>query len=1006
MTENSTDSIPKSGFFSLPRYQRITCYLLAIYFLYAALFGLVAPQLIKHYAPDEITKLTNRTATLEDVSINPFTLAVEIQGLTINELEAKPFISFEQFKFQFNLWKSAFNGAINIEHLSLEGLNTNVIQHADGTFNFTSILDYIEANKQPAPEPKEAKPEGEMPLIQIASVSLINNALVYADENTGAVLSYPAINFSLINFNSRALTSSKKFSFNDFNINIVGVDKSELQTSGKFQLSPLQAEGELALNNIQLETFWAFVENQFEPKLNSGAINFTTDYYYSLADEQLVLNTNKGHFTLTDVNFTNQKNPLLNLPKLAVNDINVDVAKQQVKIDSITTQGLQLHTKIDKDGADLATLFSPKSTENATQAKGEKSTPKSDTDTPPWLVTLGSFDLENYDLRISESVVTDATDWQIAPLNLSTKSIKSDLSEPIDYKLAFQVNKKGLFASSGKIDAKKESINAKLALTGFHLAQLQPYLAPYVNIDLKDGQFNLSGHLSADASTERNFAGDLSVTDLTINDHTTSKRLLSWKSLALESIDFNQVKNAVVVKNISLASPYAQVIVENDKTVNLNNIVVKDDEKKIASEQNNAADDKAITEADSSGDKKADMLIEIDHIEVTKGQFDFIDNSLTPRFTSKVDDLEAKIGTISSTATKNANLDITAQVNDYAPLVLKGEINPLVEYPYLDLDFTFDNFELPSLTPYSSDKVGLDIDEGQLHLALNYKLQEEVINGSNKIIVDQLDLNDSANTDAAPLVPVTLALPLLTDSNGVIDLDVNIEGNVNDPSFNISELVLNALRNIIVKAVSSPFSLLAGLVESDEQLDTILFPAGSDFLSIDEQTKISTLAKALEKRPDVKLNIKGSFDNKEDKLVLAQMQLNEKIGKEAKADAANISSENLPKTEAMIDALLQVHGLETKVNPQALREQLVTDNPDLNADKLNQKWYSAIYSQAVNAQVIDTAQLNELARSRANAVKNQLKTANNVDTKRIFVLTHQKQVESNAKQAKLTLVVK
>ena len=79
-------------------------------------------------------------------------------------------------------------------------------------------------------------------------------------------------------------------------------------------------------------------------------------------------------------------------------------------------------------------------------------------------------------------------------------------------------------------------------------------------------------------------------------------------------------------------------------------------------------------------------------------------------------------------------------------------------------------------------------------------------------------------------LPLKLAVALLSDANGVIDLDFVVEGDLNDPEFKFGGIIWKVLKNIIAKTVGSPLTLLAGLVGGGENLDVVAFLPGSDMI--------------------------------------------------------------------------------------------------------------------------------------------------------------------------------
>ncbi|PKH06598.1 DUF748 domain-containing protein [Moritella sp. Urea-trap-13] len=1050
-----------------PRYQRLCSYALVAYFLYALLLGLLVPYLVKSIAPEKASALINRPVLLEDVSINPFTLKFEIKGFEILTHEQQEFISLGRITLQANLWKSLFNGSINLETVEIDQANINIEKLDQIRYSFSDIPEYMEEQAKrfvTVDAIVEETDQGtDLPHMQIANISITNTAFNFKDRPTGSELDYPAINVSLTKFNSIAMLENKQQSnaptptYNSFDLSIEGSDESAVTTAGRFQLTPLEAQGELALKHIKLTTFWPFIAKEIRAELESGTIDLATNYRF-ISDTTPTTDTptpqfitDTGEFALRSLIFSAVDNELINLPLFTAAGITLDLQQQLVGIDNVSTDGLQLHASINKGEVDLAALLTPQSITNqqalaseqapsvvvvvptvTEQATAEKDSVVSSVvdvietvaeievetvveqvaaiearaDARVWVVNLGEFNLTNYDINIVDSWITKATKWRIAPLNFSTKAISSSYDAPIDYELALSINDNGSFASQGSIDIKQQSIDAHISLEKLNLTQFQPYITPYLNITMESGLFTTKGDLVADSKGTARFNGEVQVEKLAINDKKLNKSLLKWQDFTINNIALDQQANSLLIDHIELTQPYAQVIVAADKSSNLSDLVIEQKSANESTEVTAAAEKEKAQSATTTASADA-MLIELNKFTLVAGKVDYTDDVLKPSFEAVIENIEGHVGKLSSTTTKNAEIDIKAIVNKYAPMTLKGVVNPLIPEPFINVEFVFNNFELPSMTPYSGTYAGLDIDEGQLSLALKYKLEKSHLEGSNHILIDQLDMNDTKDSDAGSILPITLAIPLLKDSSGAIDLGVNVSGNIDDPSFNVGEIVLKSLSNIIMKAVTSPFTLLASLVDTTEDLDKVSFANGSTTLALTEQSKLDTLAKALAQRPEIKLNIKGSYDANLDKQALQNSTLNAKLSQATGiviADDSNTAE--LAVSANMTGALVSLYELETKGKADALRTLIATQQPALAEAELEQVWLHSLYTETSKQQVVTDKQLRRLAKSRANIIKSHLRDVSKVEAGRVFVLSHQSNVPSTTTQTTLTMVVK
>ena len=178
----------------------------------------------------------------------------------------------------------------------------------------------------------------------------------------------------------------------------------------------------------------------------------------------------------------------------------------------------------------------------------------------------------------------------------------------------------------------------------------------------------------------------------------------------------------------------------------------------------------------------------------------------------------------------------------------------------LDLTLVFDGVDMALLSPYSGTYAGYVIDRGLLDLNLHYSLKDNHLQGDNAIRVEKLKLGEKMSSDKAVDLPLELALAILTDSNGVIDMQVPVTGDVNNPGFDLSGVIADAVVNLLTKAITAPFTLLANLVSSEEDLQRISFSSGSSTLSERSRGKLNELDSALEQRPQLSLVITGRLN--------------------------------------------------------------------------------------------------------------------------------------------------
>lgn len=1036
-------------FKSLPKFMRVSAYILTAYAMYALLLGLVIPAILQAKLPEKLTEMTGRETKIGEIRINPFLLRAQVNDFSLAEADpAMNFVAFKQLEVEVSFWQSLLHFTPTLDHFLLQKPVVSVARLAStdaATFNFSDIVEHLAStDSESAAITSQDELSGEtIPAVQARKISIDQGQLHFTDEITGTNLSYTALNLSLDQLNSRALTlhlaegtaqqtEPLNTAANHYALSVTGRDKGLLELNGQFQLQPLEVQGNVAVSHFTLLPFWPLSEQMIMAQLADGEVNVSSAYRIFEQDQQIAVTTEQGELSLSNLQFNDGETPKVKLPLLKINDIVLDSNRRTLSVADIKMSGLWVDAAFDEKGVDLQSLFTPAVTaSSADDASAESQTDEPTTnetaDTAPWLVQLGQFALADSDINLLESQLTRGVHWRISPLNIVTGGVRSDLSQPIDYKLDFAVSSslrsqpekaRGEFSSQGSVDVQSQSVSGSLNLSALDLSQLQPYLEQSLNVQLEQGSVSSRGEFSADGQGQVLYSGQASLDQLLIKDGLAHEPLLQWKQMAIDGLQFDLAKNALNIEQISFDKPYAKVLIAKDRHTNIGEIVRQngqaDQQAKSPlsaepqSGQQIATSGKQATQADSS------MKLDIGRVKIVDGSAYFADYSLTPNFASGIESLQGYIDHLSSTPGTKAKIDLKGMVDKYAPLTLSGEVNPLIDPPYLDLDFVLNSAELTSVNPYSGTYVGYYIDKGQLSLNVNYLLENNQLKGSNHVLVDQLTLGKASNSDLATNLPISLAIALLQDSKGVIDLGVDISGDINNPDFSFGSIIVKALGNIITKAVTAPFSLLANLIGSDEELDRVQFVPGSAELSPEEQKRLNKLAKALQDRPKLSVSVVGAIDPQQDGHQLAQAHLLRKLQQMSGVEPLpqDLTASRIPESGPIVNALenlfVQELSKDLAQERDKVEQQLMDQNKTELVDpaELTSVLHIGMYNQLLNAQDITDTDLGNLADARAKSVKAYLINSTQMEPGRIFVMNSMSKLKTEGSEVQLTLDAK
>lgn len=1041
-----------------------------------------------------------------------FTFTPAVESLTIDE----PFVSIARLSESEDT--QIFNFSDILTHV--EKRSTKAPEEpndtSEGQIPRITLRDFALNEGRVVIEDKVTNTLLDYPELSVDLQDLDTHALI-SSSNVGNKNANPKSDKS----ESESDQSNGKLAFNQYQFNLLTAEKGNIAIDGEFQLSPLKVTTDITINDVALTPLWSLSKDLIEADLVDGKVNLSLHAEVFEQDTAFQFILERGEFAVNNLVFNAGSSPattgtakssqeIIAIPAFAIHDINVNALEQQVSIAEVAFDNVRVSGLFDKSGLDLQRLFTPKSSAadatsananpsaaqegNSAAQKGNSETEDEDvsnvaTDSTnelahetSWYVELHQFAFNDGSIDLLERSVSDGTYYRISNINIKSGKVTTDFSKPISYTTSLHVSanpqtfsdtSKGALSSSGSVVIAEQTVQGKAAIEQLVLSQFQQYVSPHANVTLEDGLFNLNVEFNAafnDATDKDNIdslnvKASTSINNLSVLDDASSP-LLQWQSLNVDNIEFDHASNQLSVDNIHLQAPFARLIIDEAKQTNVSKLIVASSDKSVKSEspsENSSATASNTSNANVPAGTTAEpsqaneLAISVNTISIENGKAYFADHSLTPKFASAIESLNGKVLGIDSRSTSPANVDITGKIDNYAPVKLAGTIHPLKDDIDLDLDFSVKGAELTSVNPYSGTYMGYYIDKGLLSLAVQYKLNGKALEGKNRVVIDQLTLGKKSNSEQALSLPLGLAIALLEDRNGVIDLGLDVSGDIDSPDFSFGSIILNAIGNIITKAVTAPFSLLANLVGSDDELDNVEFRFGEHSLNADAQEKLNTLAKALKKRPGLRVNIEGTVNAMSDASALAQRQLNTTLlTRSGDADASatsgnastnenslaggenessntlgsvqrdSISGSSIPLEGPLADALLSYYvevftpdlnqeydNMVAQLYPELANSdneqiQKSADNNKevINKESVNRALSIARYNKLRNNIDIPESDLILLADARSKAVKGYLANEAEVEANRLFLLNTQHDLHTEFSGVELTLEAK
>jgi uncharacterized protein involved in outer membrane biogenesis/outer membrane protein OmpA-like peptidoglycan-associated protein len=967
--------------------------------LYSALGFLIIPGAALRVINQQLAHYSAVPAKLERLQFNPFTLELSLWGLHLGETQAEH-VAFSKLQVDLQ-WDSLWSGALHLADIRLEQPKFELLFAKDGSLNLTQLFNLPPSPPSSAP----AAPSEPFPL-RIERLTLAGGQLHFRDLRPSQPIefTYDALDFSLNNLSTLPDDNA------DMTLVATGPNGGRLEWHGQVALNPISSSGHLSLSDAQLKGIWPYVRDALPLELQEGVVNLASDYYLNLASgTQLQLSNLTVNLAPFAINNPDGK-PLLKLASLSVSETSLDLAKQQVLIGKIRSQGLETWAAREADGQlDWQKLFAskaaapssptpapapaptvalaPASSPTITNA-AEQPTPREQavashpanptsagaTAAPspaskPWQVLLSDLQLRDYRIHLADRAVRPALELELNPLNLDLKNFDSLNQSPFSLSLDSGVGKRGKLTLAGDVSLSPISAKLKLATENIDLRMAQAYLAPFVRIELRSGALDTALAIDLQGTEPLAFklSGDAKIKQLHTLDSLKSRDLLKWQQLDLLGFNY-QHGNSLSIDKIIFAQPYVRFIINPDRSSNMAELLIPQPPSPAPA-------------APSTG--KA-LRIALGEISLKDGSANFADQSLKPSFATAIQQLEGHIGRIDSSQPKPASVSIKGKVDRYAPVSIVGSVNPFDPLASLDMAVGFKQVELTTLTPYSGKFAGYRILKGRLNLDLQYKIQQGKLNAENKLVLEQLELGEQVDSPDAVDLPVRLAIALLKDSDGKIEIELPVSGDLNNPEFSVMPIVWQTLRNLVVRAASAPFKFIAGLVSGADEvnLDRVQFSPGTADLDPQAQGVLNTLAAALKERPTLRLEVQGVSATAGDGPRLAEQRLQSEYQisyyKALQADGDKVPAQA---------SLLEVPEDEKAELLEGIYSAQLKQKPPTEWNKLNDEQREGKLREAVlNKWADNEGLLRKLGQTRAANIKQYLVEQGGLTDQRIYLL--------------------
>ncbi|MHB8137387.1 MAG: DUF748 domain-containing protein [Smithellaceae bacterium] len=932
---------------------------------------LILPYVLKPVLNKKISEALHRETSIDQIKINPYAPSVTIRGFKLADPGQKmPFVAFNELYVNAAVMTSIFRRALILEEIRLDKPYIGVTRKTDGTYNFSDLI------------PKKEEPSKPF-LFSLNNIQITGGNIDFHDmpnKTTHTVRDLQlAIPFaSNIDYYMKNYVQPRFSAFvNGHGVAIGGKTKPFL-TSRDTSLI-------IDMKNIDVPYYLQYVPVKMNFKLTDARLDTNIHVNFIMPRDKSPELKLTGHAILRKLNLDDlQGNKILRLPVLKVNLASIEPFTPKVHLAQIALDSPELVIKRDKTGKiNLQNLV--ETIKKNEPAKPSAAAVKQDSDAgkkKELNLLIDNFLIDKADITFLDEQPRKPVKIKINPLRLNVSKISMSKGAIANLDLALVMDQKTNITAKGPVGLQPVSADLALNVKDLAIRPFQPYFTESIQLDITRGSISTDGKFSMTMDAKNKpgikYQGELSVAQFASIDQIHTRDFLKFKQLDFNSLEVGYNPLFVKIKEISIRDFFSKIVINKGGTTNIQDVMSPPaKEKGPPKTQPEQQPSKPVQQAKAS-ERPPD--IKIGKVSFLGGTVDFADYNIRPNYAVTMLNLKGSVTGLSSQEISRARVNLKGNIGRGSPLSIAGTINPLKKDLFADIKISFKDLEMSQMTPYTIKFLGYPITKGKLNFDVSYLVDKRKLTAENKVFFDQLTFGDKVDSPDAIKAPVTLAVSLLTDRNGQINLDIPLSGSLDDPKFSVWPIVWQILVNLITKAVTAPFSLLSSVTGGGDEMSYVEFDYGSAELTDEGQKKISALAKVLYDRPSLKLDIEGYVDPAKDKEGLKKAELDRLIKTQKLKEMIDKGQTPVPLTDVSIpqseyEKYLTLAYKAAKFSKPRTALVILKKLPPPEMEKL---FYD-------NISVTD-GDLTQLADRRAQVVRDQLLQDGKIETARIFLV--------------------
>jgi hypothetical protein len=899
------------------------------------------PIMLKPYLERKAGEMIGGEARIGVIEAHPFELALTVRDFFVANNVAK--LTWDSLYIDMQL------RSIPTQSISLDELRTH-------NLHFTYTLQQKKEDEFSAAQffTEVFLARTNMP-INIERFIIQNGALEILDKRTEneKLFSIAPVSFSLENFSTQYSAGQG----NNYNLQFTGLNGGFFHWNGSLQWAPFLSEGEMEIRGLDVLQLRDFYQEYLPFVLQNGILDLRTHYK--------VVENPKFGFILENTKL------VLNKPSLLADSSKFSMQATSMQINSLQLSTLNRTLSADNvilDSADAHYVLHevPKPNHKIFEFIGYNANMPDTIDTnvnmfstflrkaknlPLWQIKIDSMQTRQAKAKVTDSILTPATEHNLNAMQLLFTNITNNTSDSV-YVDGLATLNSGELSLNGTMNLFPLQVFGNLDMKNFPLTLFQNYLSQEMKLNFYQGK--LAARLNMLWCPDSLFfTGDAEIDTLHLQKN--NQEFMKTQQVTVKGLNFMFIPSSNwQMATVNFQSPIAY-------------FTLSEKEQKAKPKKNPQG-------------KPFPFII--NQINFNRGTLYIADKDPSTPFSYHINAIQGSLRNLSNQK-RNADLSMRGKMGGYAPFSLGGFLNLSGKYPKYKFALEATNQDLVIFSPYSGKYAGYRIAKGQVGLKVDYDIENNKMNANNHIIIQDLTFGEAVKSDEATNLPVRLAAALLSDKDGVIDLDVAISGDLDDPEFSVSGLIWKVIKNLLGKAAAAPFRSLMALVGSNSDPEIIAFAPGSEQPDKMQLDILKQLSQALMQRPQLQLDIYGNADSTQDGNAIRDVKLLKALTRNMPASTkwTPASAEKLPLRDTLFAYYQRVEKKDWQTALQSVNPA-GTSNQEESLVQIARK----IWSELQIRQELNPNELHYLANARAQNIKMELLNINASLGERVFVV--------------------